>query len=151
MFCKELIPDIANELAALILPEDANDPIVLSLNVSLKLLKSIECVALPTKGKHPAMTRRVVNEGEPVSKASGGERWYLVQIAVNALEKDLGAMQCLVRERGSMMLAMNTRDADASKWIVAVKLKACCKRILDNKLHLIASNVTQASMPERLR
>jgi hypothetical protein len=47
-----------------------------------------------------------------------------------------------------MVLAMNTRDADGSKWIVAVKLKACCKRILDNKLNLIASNVTQASMPE---
>jgi hypothetical protein len=97
------------------------------------------------------MARRVVDEGEPVLKAGGGERWYLVQIAVNALERDPGVMQCLVRERGSMMLAMNTWDADASKWIVAVKLKACCQRILDNKLNLIASNVTQALMPERLR
>jgi hypothetical protein len=40
MFSKELIPDVANELAALILPEDANDSIVLSLDVSLKLLKA---------------------------------------------------------------------------------------------------------------
>jgi hypothetical protein len=59
---------------------------------------------------------------------------------VNALERDLGAMQCLVRERGLMVLAMNTRDAVASEWIVAVKLKTCCKRILDNQLNLIASN-----------
>jgi hypothetical protein len=78
MFCKELIPDIASELAALILSEDANDPIVLSLNISLKLLKGIECVALLMKGKHPAMARGVVNEGEPVLIASGGERWYLM-------------------------------------------------------------------------
>ena len=98
MFSKELIPDFANELAALILPEDANDPIVLSLDVSLKLLKGIECVGLLAKCKYPAMARGVVDESQPVSKASGGERWYLVQIAVYVLKRDFGAMQCLVRE-----------------------------------------------------
>ena len=53
--------------------------------------------------------------------------------------------------RGSMMLAMDTRDADTSKGIVAVKLETSSKRIFDHKLNFIASNVTQASMPERLR
>ena len=48
-----------------------------------------------------------------------------------------------------MVLAMNTRDANASNWVVTVKLETSSKLILDHKLNLIASNVTQALMPER--
>jgi hypothetical protein len=150
MFSKELVPEFANELTALILPEDADDPIVLNLNVSLELLNGIEHVALLAKCKHPAVLGGVVNESKPIANARDCQCWHLMQIAVNVLKRNSGAMWRLVGKRGLMMLAMDTRDADASKWIVAVELKTCSKCILDHKLNLIASNVTQALMPERL-
>lgn len=70
MFSKELIPDIANELTTLILPEDVNDPIVLSLDVGLELLKGIERVALLAKRKHPAVAGGIADESKPIAKAS---------------------------------------------------------------------------------
>jgi hypothetical protein len=45
VFSKELIPDCANELAALVLPEEANDSVVLSLNKHLKLFEGLKRVA----------------------------------------------------------------------------------------------------------
>jgi hypothetical protein len=85
-----------------------------------------------TKRKHPAVGGGVVDESKPIAKASDQQCWHLVQIAVNALKWNSRAMQRLVRKRGLMMLAMDTRDADASKWIVAVELKTCSKCVLDN-------------------
>jgi hypothetical protein len=45
MFSKEIIPDFANELATLVLPEEVNDSVVLSLNKHLKLFEGLKCVA----------------------------------------------------------------------------------------------------------
>jgi hypothetical protein len=132
VFSKELITDMPNELAAPVLPEDANDPIVLSLDVGLELLKGIERVALFAKRKHPAVAGGIVNESKPIAKASDRQRWHLMQIAVNVLKWNSRVMQRLVGKRGLMMLAMDARNADASEWIVAVELKTCSKCILDN-------------------
>jgi hypothetical protein len=85
----------------------------LSLDVGLELPEGIEHVALLAKRKHPVVAGGIVDESKPIAKASDRQRWHLVQIAVNVLKWNSRAMQHLVRKRGLMMLAMDTRDADA--------------------------------------
>jgi hypothetical protein len=61
---KECIPFVANVLTALVLSEELNDFILLFLNIGLKLLKGVKCVALLLKQIDPAAARDIVNEGD---------------------------------------------------------------------------------------
>ena len=69
---------MANVLAALVLSKDANDPVVLFLNVGLEELKGAQSVALLLNNVNPATASGIVNEGDPVPKARERENRHLV-------------------------------------------------------------------------
>jgi hypothetical protein len=145
------VPLMPNILTTLVLSEEPNDSVVLFLNVGLKLLKGVKCVALLLKQIDPAAARGVVDEGDPVSKAREHEYWYFVQIAVNAFKGSRGAIRGLLREWQAMMFAVNTGNANRSQGIVRVDLEASSKLMLQNLVDLVDSNVHKMLMPERAR
>jgi hypothetical protein len=148
---KESVPFMANVLAALVLPEEANDAVVLFLDVSLKELECVKSVTLLLKHVDPAAASGIVNEGDPITKARESEYRHLMQIAVNVFKRRCRAVRSFRRERRAMVFAMNTGNADRSQGIVRVNLEANSKLMLQNLLNLVDSNVHKTSMPERTR
>jgi hypothetical protein len=123
VFCKELVPDVANVLSAFVLVEAEDEEIVLFLDHGFECLKHLECVQLVLQEVDPPVARPVIDEHHPVAIARCSCSGHHVQIGVDALKHARSAVGCLGRKGIGVVFPNNTWLTVNKKRRVAVEVQ----------------------------
>ena len=94
---------IAHILSSLVIMQDLDLSLALFLSKGLERLKGLKCLRFSLERNDKAKSRKVVDEGDPVSKTRHGDVAYIVDIVVDEFQRS-GCTPRRARERIGMHL-----------------------------------------------